>query len=102
MRSIKNLSRVMIRNMNVGNCYMINNRFIFHYSGIGKYPITKQDMLTGKGKIVDILDRSVSLTSDPEEKIGIIPIREVNSVQLLSQLDLDKELNNPYYEFNEI
>lgn len=102
MRSLKTYGKAMIRRMILDDYYLINETYIFKYSGIGLYPNTNEDMLTGKGNIVNVRLRTLYMCDDPEEKIGIIDIKKVHSVQLLTSVDIDLLLNNPEYEYNQI
>jgi hypothetical protein len=102
MRSLKFYGKSMFNSMIENNYYMINNTYVFNYSGLGTYPITNQNMITGKGKIVNIISGCVTICEDPEEKIGIITVDNVNTIQPLLTIDLDELLNNSIYQYDQI
>jgi hypothetical protein len=80
MRSLKLIANSVFYEKIETDYYHINDLFVLNNSEIEIDPNTNEKMITGKGKIVNIISGSVAICCDSEEEIDILPINKVHTV----------------------
>jgi hypothetical protein len=87
-----------IKNMKIGKTYLINNKYILEFRGIGYYPDLQFEMITTTGMVVNIITEIISICDEPLSRFGVICVKDIFQIKELKELNPNFYLNELSFE----